>query len=120
MPYISLLILLVLVIALIDIIGTDESRIRGLPKVGWVIVVIILPLVGSLVWLAVGRPTAGDTGRRGPLASEYPEYDRPGRYIPADPEADREFLEGLRARAEEQRRVAREQKREQERRDGDI
>ncbi|GAB16592.1 hypothetical protein GOEFS_008_00010 [Gordonia effusa NBRC 100432] len=120
MPFLSMLILLILVIALIDIISADESQIRGLPKVGWVIVVIILPLAGALVWLAVGRPAGGEPRRQGRFASEFPEYDRPGRYIPADPEADREFLEGLRARAEEQRRIAREQKREQERRDGEA
>ncbi|NMO00225.1 PLDc_N domain-containing protein [Gordonia sp. TBRC 11910] len=118
MPYLSLLLFVVLVVALIDIIGTDDALIRGLPKIGWVLVVVILPLIGALAWLAVGRPVADDVrGSRHGQTSEFPEYDRPGRYVPADPEADREFLEGLRARAEEQRRRARDQERERARRD---
>lgn len=115
MPYLGLIYLIVMVVALIDIINTDEHAVRGLPKIAWVLLVVFLPLVGALVWLAVGRPVAGDSPRRsGGAASEFPEYDRPGRYVPADPEADREFLAQLRERAEEQRRVAREQKRREQ------
>lgn len=117
MPFLGLILLVVLAAALIDIIGTDDSRVRGLPKLAWVFVVIFLPLIGSLAWLAVGRPTADDLPRRSATAADFPEYERPGRFTPADPEADREFLAKIRARAEEQRRVAREQKREQERDD---
>lgn len=74
---------------------------------------VMLPLVGALVWLAVGRPTADERPRRQPLgaASGFPEYDHPGRYIPQNPEADREFLQQLRDRAERQRQTAREQQR---------
>ena len=112
MPYLGLITLVVLVIALIDIISTDDSRVRGLPKVAWILLVIVLPLVGALVWLAVGRHTADDLPRhKQGAASEFAEYDSPGRYIPADPDADREFLQQLRDRAEEQRRIAREQER---------
>jgi hypothetical protein len=42
--------------------------------------------------------------------AEFPEYDRPGRFAAADPEADEAFLRKVRERAEEQRRKAREQK----------
>lgn len=107
----TLIYLVILVIALIDIIGTDENRVRGIPKLAWILLVVLLPLIGALLWLAIGRPTADDLPRqaRG-AASEFPEYDRPGRYVPADPESDREFLQKLRDRAEEQRRTAREQK----------
>lgn len=41
--------------ALIDIITRDESRVRHLPKLMWVVIVILLPLVGSIVWFAVGH-----------------------------------------------------------------
>ena len=120
LPYLGLIYLVILVIALIDIINTDESRVRGLPKMAWVILVVILPWVGALVWLAVGRPTADDLPRRPRgAASEFPEYDSPGRYVPTDPDADREFLQQLRDRAEEQRRTAREQERRRRERDVD-
>lgn len=112
MPYLGLLYLVILVIALIDIINTDDALIRGMPKIAWVLLVVVLPLIGALLWLAFGRPT-GEERRQSAsgAASAYPEYDRPGRFIPADPEADREFLQQLRDRAEQQRQAAREQQR---------
>jgi hypothetical protein len=111
-PYLGLIYLIVMVAALVDIITTDDHRVRGLPKWGWVILVILLPLIGALLWLGIGRPTADDPPRqsRG-AATDFPEYDAPGRYVPADPDADREFLQQLRERAEAQREAAREQER---------
>lgn len=44
-----------LVFALIDILTRTDSETRGLPKFGWVILVVLLPLVGSIVWFAVGH-----------------------------------------------------------------
>jgi hypothetical protein len=41
--------------ALIDIITRDELLVRHLPKVTWVILVIFLPVIGSIVWFAVGH-----------------------------------------------------------------
>lgn len=121
MPYLGLLYLIIMAIALVDIIRTDDVAIHGLPKVAWVLLVVILPLIGALLWLAFGRPAAADGPRRhhSGAASEFPEYDRPGRYIPADPESDREFLQRLRDRAEEQRRIAREQERARRAQDRD-
>lgn len=43
------------VYTLIDCIRTDESRARGLPKVIWIFVVIALPLIGSILWLTIGK-----------------------------------------------------------------
>ncbi|OUC76716.1 MULTISPECIES: PLD nuclease N-terminal domain-containing protein [Gordonia] len=119
MPYLGLIYLVILVIALIDIIKTDDAAVRGLPKFAWVILVVMLPLVGALVWLAVGRPAADERPHRqdSGAASEFPEYDHPGRYVPQDPEADREFLQQLRDRAEKQRQTAREQQRAADRTD---
>jgi hypothetical protein len=39
-----------------DVITTDEAIIRHLPKIVWLIVVFLLPDIGSLLWLALGRP----------------------------------------------------------------
>ena len=44
--------------------------------------------------------------------SSFPEYERPGRAVAANPEDDEAFLRGVRERAEEQRRAYREQQRE--------
>jgi hypothetical protein len=43
------------IFALVDIILSDSSQVRHLPKVTWVFVVIFLPLIGSIIWIAVGK-----------------------------------------------------------------
>lgn len=119
MPYLGLIYLVILVVALIDIIRTDDAAVRGLPKFAWVVLVVMLPLGGALVWLAVGRPVGDERPRRqqSRAANEFPKYDHPGRYVPQDPEADREFLQQVRDRAEQQRRTAREHQRAADRSD---
>ena len=47
--------ILLMVFVLVDIITKDESQIRNLPKVLWVVIVIFLPIVGSIVWFVAGR-----------------------------------------------------------------
>ena len=64
MPFVfSLLVLAFSIVTLIDIITRDESQVKHLPKLVWIILAIVIPLVGGIVWWAAGR--------------EYPE--RPGR-----------------------------------------
>jgi Phospholipase_D-nuclease N-terminal len=53
-----------------DVITTDEAIIRHLPKIVWLILVILLSDIGSFLWLALGRPLvwtrqAHDPGRYG-------------------------------------------------------
>ena len=98
------------VFCLVDVITTDDGDARHLPKFGWLLIVLFLPLVGSIVWLVAGRPVRGVAR---PRAYErgmpaFPEYDRPGRFAATDSYADAEFLRRCRERAEEQRRKARE------------
>jgi len=42
--------------ALLDCIATDSSMCRNLPKPVWIILVLILPDIGALAWLLLGRP----------------------------------------------------------------
>ncbi len=97
----------------INVITTPEAQVRNLPKLLWLVLVLLFPVVGGIAWLVAGRPlrtgTAGlaYTGNAG----IPPEYDRPGRARAGNPDDDAAFLESLKARAEEQR------KRAQERRD---
>lgn len=90
---------------LVDVIGTPTREVRNLPKIGWLILVLLFPFVGSLLWLIAGRPES--PAERSPYersAPAFPEYDRPGRAAAVDPELDDEFLKQVRARAEEQRK----------------
>lgn len=51
----SLLIIALMIGALLDVIKRDDSQVRHLPKLVWIIIVILLPLIGSILWFAIGR-----------------------------------------------------------------
>jgi hypothetical protein len=73
MPFIFMLLTIALMIgALIDIITRDDSRVRFLPKMVWLIIVILLPLIGSILWFVLGR-----------------EYDSQGVSMPRMPRRQR-------------------------------
>ena len=103
-----------LVYCVLNVVTTPEAEVRNLPKLLWLLLVVVLPLVGGIAWLVAGRPTTaqrpgglpykGNTGR-------FPEYDRPGRATAQSPDDDEAFLRALRERAEEQRKKAAEQAR---------
>ena len=69
--------LLLMVGALIDIIRAESWAIRHLDKSIWIIIVILLPLIGSILWFAIGRDygqsidlgSFGDPRRREALIS---------------------------------------------------
>lgn len=112
-----LIVIVLEIFCLIDVIVSDEDRVRHLPKIAWFLLILFFPLVGSAVWLLAGRPTTTVTGGRSPYertAPAFPEYDRPGRAAGLTPEADEEFLRKIRERAEEQRARAAEEKRARE------
>ncbi len=100
------------IFCLVDVITTDESSCRNLPKGLWLLLVLVVPLVGSIVWLVAGRPqqVTRARGRYEREASAFPEYDRPGRFAATSPDDDEEFLRKCRERAEAQRKLAREKR----------
>ncbi len=61
-----------------DVLGSDARRRRELPAVLWVLVVVVLPVVGGVIWLLVSRNAPhGPAGRagRGPVApDDDPEF----------------------------------------------
>jgi hypothetical protein len=94
-------------IALIDIITRDESLVRHLPKLTWVILVIFLPVIGSIVWFAVGHDWGeprgeaipfGDPRRHEPVAERL-------RYV--EPAFTDEELDAALRLAEKQERLRR-------------
>ena len=64
------------VFALVDLALIDRSRVRGLPRPAWILVVLLFPIVGAVLWFAVGRVRLNDIGggssfdRRGPIAPD--------------------------------------------------
>ncbi|WP_223171545.1 PLD nuclease N-terminal domain-containing protein [Microbacterium sp. NIBRBAC000506063] len=68
----SLLTIALMVFALIDIITRRDDQVKYLPKMVWLILVILLPFIGSVLWFAIGREYEGQ-------GSAFPAGRRPLR-----------------------------------------
>lgn len=75
---------------LFDAITTPDEEARNLPKLLWVVVILLLPFAGGLFWLLLGRPNGGPAPR-GPLPPPRPS--RPE--APKGPDDDPDFLRDL-------------------------
>jgi len=70
------------VFAFVDAAFFDRLRVRGVPKPAWLVIILVLPIVGALLWFFVGRGPRGAGGsqggrRRGPVApDDDPEFLR--------------------------------------------
>jgi hypothetical protein len=51
-----IVVLAIWIYALLDLIQTDDTLVRNLPKLAWLLLVIFVPLVGSIAWIIAGRP----------------------------------------------------------------
>jgi hypothetical protein len=65
--------IILLVIALVDIIARTDDQIRHLPKIAWVLIVLFVPVVGSIVWFAIGHPWDAAPRNHGRYAEPRPE-----------------------------------------------
>lgn len=95
------------IFCLIDVITTPEGDCRNLPKMVWLLIVLLLFDIGAIVWLVAGRNwnrQPADLPYKGNRSAPPPPTARRA----GNPDDDEEFLAQLRARAEEQRRRARE------------
>jgi Phospholipase_D-nuclease N-terminal len=79
--------------AVADCAFFDRSRIRGLRRGWWIVVILFVPIIGALLWFIIGR---GRATRVGP--------SRGGTVAPDD---DAEFLRRLRNDAEQDERIRR-------------
>jgi len=48
-----------IIFALVDLIRSDDYQVKYLPKMAWVLVIVFLPLIGSIVWLVIGKDRSG-------------------------------------------------------------
>jgi hypothetical protein len=82
--------------ALFDCVATDAALCRNLPKGLWIILVLILPDIGSLLWLLLGRP---ERAHWRPGSTDYSKPRRPvgledhPRYSPIAGVTDRRSAE---------------------------
>ena len=81
----ALLILLPLVLTLytfVDCAMRDDSQIKKIPKLGWLLVILFLQPIGGIVYLAIGRVRK----LRGP---------KPGKKRILPPDDDPDFLRSI-------------------------
>ena len=90
-----LLPLVLAVYALIDCIQTPDEKVRHIPKLGWIVLIVLIGVVGPIAWLIAGR-------ERGPGRA----LRRPAPPQPIAPDDDPDFLSRL---ADEARRNRREE-----------
>jgi hypothetical protein len=108
MPYLGgfagLLVTGLWVFCIIDALMSPEQAVRNLPKIGWVLIVLFFPLIGSIAWLVAGRPQEGranlpykgNTGQAPWPATRtagFPEYERPA--LRGTPNDDVAFLDPI-------------------------
>ncbi|GAA1789765.1 hypothetical protein GCM10009682_09820 [Luedemannella flava] len=82
--------LILAVAALIDCLSTEEHEIRALPRIVWVLIILLFSPVGPIAWFVAGRPqrtissqhpSRGGTWRPG---AGFPEAERPRTLAPDD------------------------------------
>ncbi|MEU0187327.1 PLD nuclease N-terminal domain-containing protein [Streptomyces sp. NPDC006207] len=88
-----LLVLALWIYAFIDCLNTPEEQVRGLPKVVWVIVILLFGevLIGPIAWLVAGKHRTGPAGGSTPA-----EWHRNHRTQWVAPDDNPEFLHSLR------------------------
>jgi len=53
---VGFLALAVWIYCILDVIASEEVLVRNLPKMAWLMIVLLFSAVGSIAWLALGRP----------------------------------------------------------------
>jgi hypothetical protein len=79
----AIVVLAIDIYALVDVISIHEWRIKSLNKIAWVFIILVLPLLGAILWFAIGKErrerekdsVAGNDARR---------YDTPRTLAPDD------------------------------------
>lgn len=78
--------------AIADCAFFDRTRTRGLPKGWWILVILLVPIIGGVLWFVIGRGRI-DRGARGSRT--------------VAPDDDAEFLRSLRDDAAQNERIRR-------------
>jgi hypothetical protein len=79
------------VFAIVDVIFTDKSRVRALNKALWIVIIIVLPVIGALLWFLLGKD----------------RQDREGERRTVAPDDDPAFLKNLRRDEDQDERIRR-------------
>jgi len=79
------------VFAIVDLAVIDRNRVRSFSKPVWVVIIVVVPFIGALLWFFIGRGRA----------------DRGSVHRSVAPDDDPEFLRSLRDEEERTERIRR-------------
>jgi Phospholipase_D-nuclease N-terminal len=79
------------IFCVIDCVQTEDDAVRHLPKWGWLVLILLFPIVGAIVWLVAGRPGRGAV--RPAHGTGYADGGRAPRVVAPDDDPD--FLREL-------------------------
>jgi len=91
-----LLVVALWIFCLVDVIVSKEDECRNLPKLLWLLIVLMVPDVGSVLWLIAGRPRG--LRQSWQQRTSLPKTTRRTTIAPpvANPDDDEEFLRSIR------------------------
>lgn len=78
----------VIIYSLIECAQTEKYKVRSLPKGAWILLILLLPVIGAVLWLFFGRPKREEPGNQ-------PQRGR-------GPDDDPQFLRNLEERRRQQ------------------
>ncbi len=108
-----------MIYSLVESIQTPRHRVRVMPKVAWMAVIVLVPIIGAGLWLGFGRireqRTRGNQVRPGPSApDDDPEFLRKVEF---ERRQQQRREEEARKRAEQERKKRAQHRRQQDQKD---
>jgi phospholipase D-like protein len=61
---VALVVLALELYSIVSCILTPDTKVRGVPKPIWLILIVLIPLLGSVLWLGLGRDRVGGVPQR--------------------------------------------------------
>jgi hypothetical protein len=106
--------------ALIECIQADDTEIRHLPKIWWILIILFFWAIGAVAWFTAGRPR-GSARRGAPWpsgpTSGFPGYERPR---PLAPDDDPNFLRDLKRSNDDHEQMLKRWEEDLKRRERDL
>jgi Phospholipase_D-nuclease N-terminal len=114
--------LVLAIFAVVDCVQTPDRELRGLPRFAWLVLIVFIPIAGSVAWLMVGSDRSGAERPGVPWpAGQGGEAGlrRPVRRVVA-PDDDPEFLSQLGRSNSEHDALLKQWERDLRRREDDL
>ena len=89
---VPLIVLALDVFAIVDVILIEQRRVRAVPKFVWIILILLVPVVGAILWFFTGRESAAGSNGQPRIVA---------------PDDDPSFLKNLRRDEEQDERIRR-------------